>query len=303
MSGVEVIKENPQAETLELVVTEKAVGYLETNIEALETYVKQKLEEYKPENYMGDADLAKKDRAELNKARDKISRARKELIAELMKPYNDFETRCKALEKMIDSASGALDEIVKTKEGEEKEQKRKKIELMWLTKNFDLFPLDKIFNPKWLNKTCKDKEILEEMDSVIERTYHDLKLIDKFADDAETLKAHYLINLDISETLDYGEELQKQREVAKREAEGRAEREHQEKINQQRDEVIEQQKQMDSGVSSLVDEAMVSMGHEIPKPQRKEYVITVKCFDNELQDLKVAMNNLGIEYSVRELTF
>ena len=90
MSGVEVINENPQAQTLELVVTEKAVGYLETNIEALETYVKQKLEEYNPENYMGDADLAKKDRAELNKARDKISRARKELIAELMKPYNDF---------------------------------------------------------------------------------------------------------------------------------------------------------------------------------------------------------------------
>ena len=303
MSGVEVIKENPQTESLELVVTEKAVGYLETNIEALETYVKQKLEEYKPENYMGDADLAKKDRAELNKARDKISRARKELIAELMKPYNDFETRCKALEKMIDSASGALDEIVKTKEGEEKEQKRKKIELMWLTKNFDLFPLDKIFNPKWLNKTCKDKEILEEMDSVIERTYHDLKLIDKFADDAETLKAHYLINLDISETLDYGEELQKQREVAKREAEGRAEREHQEKINQQRDEVIEQQKQMDSGISSLVDEAMASMGYDVPKPQRKEYVITVKCFDNELQGLKVAMNKLSIEYSVQELTF
>lgn len=303
MSGVEVIKENPQSQTLELVVTEKAVGYLETNIEALETYVKQKLEEYKPENYMGDADLAKKDRAELNKARDKISRARKELIAELMKPYNDFETRCKALEKMIDSASGALDEIVKTKEGEEKEQKRKKIELMWLTKNFDLFPLDKIFNPKWLNKTCKDKEILEEMDSVIERTYHDLKLIDKFADDAETLKAHYLINLDISETLDYGEELQKQREVAKREAEGRAEREHQEKINQQKEEVAEQQRQEETDVSSLVDEAMASMGHEIPKPQRKEYVITVKCFDNELQDLKVAMNNLGIEYSVQELTF
>ena len=303
MSDVEVIKENPQTESLELVVTEKAVGYLETNIEALETYVKQKLEEYKPENYMGDADLAKKDRAELNKARDKISRARKELIAELMKPYNDFETRCKALEKMIDSASGALDEIVKTKEGEEKEQKRKKIELMWLTKNFDLFPLDKIFNPKWLNKTCKDKEILEEMDSVIERTYHDLKLIDKFADDSETLKAHYLINLDISETLDYGEELQKQREVAKREAEGRAEREHQEKINQQKEEVEEQQRQEETGVSSLVDEAMASMGYDVPKPQRKEYVITVKCFDGELQGLKVAMNNLGIEYSVQELTF
>ena len=302
MSGVEVITENPQSDTLELVVTEKSVGYLATNIEALEKYVKQKLEDYKPENYLGDADLAKKDRAELNKAKDKIARARKDLIAELMKPYNDFENRCKALEKMIDSASGALDEIVKVKEQEEKDFKRKKIELMWKTKNFDLFPLEKIFNPKWLNKTCKDKEILEEMDSVIERTYHDLKVIDKFSDDAETLKAHYLIDLNIADTLDYGEELQKQREVAKREAEQRAEREHQQKINQQREEVFEKQKQLDESamMSNLVAEAT---GEEPAKPVRKEFVITVSCFDNELQDLKVAMNKIGIEYSVEELDF
>ena len=305
MSGVEVINDVPQATTLELVVTNKSVGYLETNIQALEELVEKRLEDYRPENYQGDADLAKKDRAELNKARDKIARARKDLIAELMKPYENFEERCKALERKIDNASGLLDEIVKVKENEEKEQKRKKIELMWQTKNFTLFPLEKIFNPKWLNKTCKDKEILEEMDAVIERTYKDLKVIEKYADDAETFKAHYLMNLDIAETIQYGDELQRQKEIAQRELEQRDEREHQQKIQKQREEVWKKQEELDKSqaVSSLVDQAMQGMGYAPTKAERKEYVITVNCFDNELQDLKVAMNRLEIEFTVEELKF
>ena len=127
---IKIVDEQTPAESLEMVVTEKSVGFLQTNIRGLELYIEKRLEDYKPENYMGDADLAKKDRTELNKAKDKMGKARRELIAELMKPYSDFEERCKALEKKIDLASRALDEIVKVKENEEKENKRKTIELL-----------------------------------------------------------------------------------------------------------------------------------------------------------------------------
>ena len=68
---ITVIKdEETPAEDFELIVTEKSVGSLETNIRRLELLVEKRLEDYRPENYMGDADLAKKDRAELNKAKD-----------------------------------------------------------------------------------------------------------------------------------------------------------------------------------------------------------------------------------------
>lgn len=298
---VEKVIEEVPAKTLELVVTNKSVGFLETNISALEEYVEEKLKEYEPENYMGDADLAKKDRAELNKAKDKIARARKDLITELMKPYEDFEDRCKALEKKIDNASGLLDEIVKVKENEEKESKRKKIALFWETKNFTLFPVDKIFNPKWLNKTYKESDILDEMDAIIERTYKDLKVIERYSDDAKTLKAHYLMNLDIAETIQYGDELQRQKEIAQKELEGRENREHEQKIRQQEKELYQEEKQQgkDNLVSNLVDEALGI----VSKPQKKEFVVTVKCLDEELLKLKAAMNALGIEFSVQELTF
>lgn len=303
VKNVKVEQEEVPAETLDLVVTEKSVGFLETNIETLEELVEKRLEDYKPENYMGDADLAKKDRAELNKAREKIGRARKDLIAELMKPYNDFEERCKALERKIDLASKALDEIVKIKENEEKQKKEEIIKNFWEGKGCTVVPLEKVFNPKWLNKTFKESDILAEMDARIKKVYDDLKLLEKFTDDAETLKAHYLMTLDIEETFSYGDELQRQREIAQKEAEERAEREHQQKLSEQKDELWreESNKERTQEIKNLADMAL--NGGVAKAPCRKEFVVTVRCFDEDLLKLKAEMNGLGIEYSVEELTF
>ena len=303
----EVVKEidDKPAEALELVVTSKSVGSLETNIRALELFVDKKLEDYKPENYLGDADLAKKDRAELNNAKKTLQQSRIALINELMKPYVDFEDRCKALEKKVDMASKALDEIVKAKESEEKERKKALIEQFWTAKKFDLFPLEKVFNPKWLNKTFKESDIIAEMDARIDKTYKDLKSLERYGAmyemDAETIKAHYLMNLDVEETIQYADELQKQREVAAKEKAERAEREHEQKIAEQKREVfkaaVESARAED--VSSLADLAAGGDG----KPERKEFVVSVKCYDEDLMRLKAAMNALGIEYSVEELEF
>jgi hypothetical protein len=305
MSNVEVIQDEVTTETFDLVVTEKSVGSLETNISALESLVEKRLEDYRPENYNGDADLARKDRAELNKAKEKISRARKDLIAELMKPYTNFEDRCKALEKKIDLASSKLDEIVKVKEQEEKDNKKKKIELIWETKNFDLFPLEKIFNPKWLNKTYKESDIIAEMDQVISKTYKDLKTIESFSDIADVLKAHYLMCLEIGDTLDYGEELKKKNEIAQKEKAEREQREHEQKIRQQEKENYTEQKEIKKAeaVSDLANLALQAAGNEVPEELRKEFVVTIRCYDRELVALKNAMNQIGIEFEVKELTF
>lgn len=301
----EIVNETVPAESLDLVVIEKTVGTLNTNIEELEKFIDERLKDYDPKNFEGDADLAKKKRAELNSAKQKLSRSRIDLVRELMKPYEDFENRCKALEKKVDTASGYLDEIVKMKEQEEKDAKKNTIELLWQTKNFDLFPLEKIFNPKWLNKTFKESDIIAEMDAVIEKTYKDLKTIESFSDIADVLKAHYLICLDIGDTLDYGEELKKQNEIAQKEKAERADREHEEKIRQQKLETYEEQEEAEQNapISDLASLALQSNGHEAPAKIRKEYVFTVKVYDEELMNLKQTLNQLGIEFSVEELTF
>ena len=88
-------KKQTETNALQLVVTKNITGVLETNIAGLELYVDEKLKSYTPETYLGDADAAKKDRAELNNAQKLLSQSRIQLMKELMKPYADFEARSK----------------------------------------------------------------------------------------------------------------------------------------------------------------------------------------------------------------
>lgn len=288
---------------LELKVIKNVVGTLETNIEQLEIYVTNKLEEYKPELYSGDADSARKARAELNNAKKVLTQTRINIMKKVMKPYEDFELRCKALEKNVDSASGLLDAIVKEKEEQEKKLKRMRCEELWLSRDFALFPLEKVFNPKWLNKGTKESDITDEMDAIIDRTYKDLKTIEKFGTDADTLKAHYLISLDIGETLDYGEELAKKKELAEEEARNREQREHDEVIKKQHEELVRESWESVER-QPMEDLAAQALGmKEPPKPVTKEFVISIKATDDQLYKLKMACNALGIAYSVEELTF
>lgn len=306
---LKVVEEETPADSLELVIVEKSVGYLQTNIRGLELYVENQLKEYDPEKFKGDADLAKKKRAELNNAAEKIKRARINLINELMKPYQDFETRCMALEKSIAKASGLLDEIVKLRDREEDDKKRNVIEQFWKAKNFDLFPLEKIWNPRWLNKTFKESDILKEMDAKIEKTYKDLKTLEKYSVmyelDAETIKSHYLINLNVEDTISYCDELQRQKEIVAKEKAEREEREHTQAVRTQQKELMREalEYEQNKETADLASQALASVHGEAPKPMRKEFVITVRCFDDEVMKLKAAMNALQIEYSVKELSF
>lgn len=307
MTDVKVLEDIPETTELELVVINKTVGSLNTNISRLEELVNIRLEDYSPDKYTGDADSAKKDRAELNKAKEAIAVSRRKIIDEYMKPCSDFEERCKALEKKIDTASRALDEIVKQKENEEKEAKRKRIQLYWNSKNFELFPIDRIFNAKWLNKTFKEADITREIDSVIERTYKELKAVETYCElngiteSADILKANYLVSLDMTSTLEYAEQLQKKKELAEKEAVERDGREHKEKLEKQFAETAKEAKKVES--SKYVDEIVAMSNGEPVEEIRKEYVISVKCTSEELVQLRSSMNAFGIEYSVQELDF
>lgn len=304
-TATEIVPLNP----LELRVTKNVVGVLETNIEQLEAYVTAKLEEYKPETYFGDADMARKDRAELNNSKKVLSQARIQLMRELMKPYSDFETRCKNLEKMIDTASGKLDDIVKTKEEEEKTAKKIRITEIWNSRNFTIVSLEKIFNPRWLNKTCKEKEIVTEIDAVIAHIYDDLKKIEKYAEpcDVDTVKAYYIDCLDIGDALDYGEQLSKNRKIVQQEAEQREEREHSAVVEQQRKveyaETIE--KAHNEGLESMASVALgIEPETQPKKPIFKEYTVTISATEEQVAMLKTEMTRLGIVYKgVIELSF
>lgn len=246
-----------EAGELSLVVVEKKAGFLTTNIEALENFVLERLEEYKPENYQGDADAAKKDRAELNTAKKQIADERIRIMKELMKPFDEFVERCKGLEKNIDGASKALDEIVKLREQAEKEAKRAIIEEYWRIKEFELVHLDRVFDQKWLNKTAKIADVKKEIDSIIEKIITDLKTIEAFGVDVDTLKPLYLETLDLGVTIARGNAMKANRERLEKEKAERAEREKKEALQEAQKELIQEEEkaQHESLAETLASQA------------------------------------------------
>lgn len=293
------------ADKLELIVVKEQNGILETNIEQLENFVSEKLKEYSPESYLGDADAAEKDRAELNNSKKVLTSARIDLMKRLMKPYEDFETRCKKLEKDIDYASSKLDEIVKAKEKIEKELKRNQIEKIWEEQNFTLFSLDKVFNKKWLNKTVKLCEVENEINEIIKQTYANLKIIENFGEDAETLKALYLETLDISQALARGEELKVNREKIAKEKETRFEREKTDKLLDLQQELNQEkwEQHKEETINDLVHEVLT--GQPKPKNETKvsEYVVSIKATSSQLLSLKQWMIDNSIIFTVEEIEF
>lgn len=288
-------KANVQGFSLTVVTPEVEVA---NNVDQLVGFITERVKDYSPEKYDGDAAKAKKDRTELNKGADQVKAVR-QAIQEL-NPYKDIIEKLANAEKLIKSGSSALGNIVHAKEAEEQDAKRKLIQSEWDLKKFTLFPLEKIFNEKWLNKSYKMTDISNEMWVIIERTYRDLKVLEKM-DNPMALKSRYLTDLDLSATMKYAEELKTNEKAAEKELEHREEREHEEKIEAQKKETLAEIDRYANRAkpSSFAAEAL---GEEYKVPL-KEYTLTVKVTEAQLLGIKNFLNGQGVEFECNLLEF
>lgn len=290
------------SETKEIMLVEReAKTALETNIDELEKFVAEKLTEYTPENYTGDADAAKKDRAVLNTSKKTISSRRIEIIKRAMERFkiDVFESRCKAVEKDIDKAASALDEIVKLKEAEEKRVKKEQIKQFWECQNFDLVPFDRVFNEKWLNKTAKNKDIFAEIEKIVADIYAGLKTIEQFGVDVETLKPIFLETLDLSATIERGNRIRENRERLEKEAAERAEREQTAQLRKQQEELAKEEvkNQQQSPAATLAQQAA---GEPVDDDPEMTYTLRFKAKKSVLFALRQYMIDNKIEYEKLE---
>jgi hypothetical protein len=201
----------PEAESLELVIYDKTIGALTTNARAILATVKKQLEGYSVEKYSGERiQEAKRDKAELNAAAKKLNDKRLELEREFNKPFAEFkDTIAEACEE-IKKASIRIDLVVKEVEEKEKAEKRKQLEEAWTALKCDLFDLQKIWKPEWLNKGSKNKETIAEMSARIDKAKADLVVLDRIGE--PEAQAHYLDTLDLEKALEYADRLKANRE-------------------------------------------------------------------------------------------
>lgn len=289
----------------ELLVTTPKID-IENNIDALCEFINAKSAMYLPGVYTGDADEAKKDRTEVNKGIDQVYSLRKSI--ENLNPYAPIEEKLIAAEKLMKKSAVALGDIVHAKEDEEKKAKLEKVQMFWETKDFEIVPLEKvmnIFKVKWLNKSCQKAVILDEMDSIIEKIRTSLVTCEKYAEtkqDADLIKACYLEHLDLEEAFSLAEQLKKNRELAKKEAEERETFEHNKVIAEQSRELYREKKQFESRESAenLANEALGIVTETKPKEETKEFTCAFIATEKQAMAVKQYFINAGIVYNTFE---
>lgn len=117
----------------------------------------------------------KKEMAEINVAKLRLDKARKEAVRKVSEPIKAFEGKIREVCAIFDHAYDALGAQVKEFERKEREEKRKAVQAMIdesirLAKGANPAMADKftlIVQEKWLNKTASFKAIQAEIDAAI----------------------------------------------------------------------------------------------------------------------------------------
>lgn len=178
---------------MELQVEEiKALAPIKFNYEDIKNWVTEKSKEYKSIVYTEDTiTAAKTDRATLNKVAKAINNEKIRIKKEVLKPFEDFENKCKELQSIITDASDSIDMQIKTFEEKEQNEKKEQIKAVfneYIGDYKDLILFDSIFNPSWLNKTYTMKKIKEEINHLIVKTTDDMKVLEGQIKDEIILK-------------------------------------------------------------------------------------------------------------------
>ena len=193
------------------------------NYEELHTALEMKLADYKDRIY--DETMiaeAKADRANLNKLGNALNDERIAREKEYMKPFSEFKEQVAELIGMIKEAKTSIDNQLDEYEQKRVEEKRIAIRELFseIASNYDaldFITLEKIYNPKWENKTATDKTIATEIDAVFEKAVKDLEIISKMPYYFEA-KETYKLSLDLNKALAEGERMAQVQETKRQEA-------------------------------------------------------------------------------------
>lgn len=191
------------------------------NYEELKSELSEKLEKYNRMVVTEDGlAAAKKDRAALNKLLKALDDKRIEVKRELLKPFSDFEAQVKEIQAMIAKPVGVIDAQIKAFDDAKKQEKESAIKEFYAANIGNLgglLPIEKLWNPRWLNVTYRMEDIEKEIADAVFKVGNDLKIIRVTCGDyAEQVTDKYLQTLDMSAALAEKARLEEQAESLKK---------------------------------------------------------------------------------------
>ena len=155
---------------------------LSFNFDELKTELTAQLERYQGLIITEDGiKEGKEDRAKLNKLKQTIDTCRKEIKKRWNEPYAAFEAKIKEVIALIDAPIAAIDSQLTVYEEARKAEKQAEIEELYhriAPEDIqELIPLDRIVDPRWVNKSTSLAAIEEAITITVNRTQSDLEAL------------------------------------------------------------------------------------------------------------------------------
>lgn len=122
----------------------------------------------------------KKDVATLRKIRKAVDDKRKEVKRAYEKPLKEFEGKCKTLTGLIDAEIDHINTGLEAFEAARVAEKRVKISKLYeehIEGYAEFLPMEKIYDSKWENKSCSDKEIIADLQQYRLNVSNDLQAL------------------------------------------------------------------------------------------------------------------------------
>ena len=217
--NLETIEQPQVVNSLRLVISPlQKMEAIKFNYEELKGGLTASLQKYKNLVYTDDnIKEAKDDRATLNALKKSLNDEKIKIKKEFMVPYEDFESKIKELIELVDQPASEIDKQVKAYEEKEKAKKRETINTIYsenIGSYAELIPLEKLYDPRWENKTYKETDITKEIQDVVKKADNEIKVIEDLKSEFEfQIKDTYFKTLDLGQALIENQRLKKQKEL------------------------------------------------------------------------------------------
>ena len=241
---------------------------------------------------------AKKDRADLNKFKQALDKKRKEVKAQVMDPYKEFESQIKEVVAIVDKAVNNIDSQIKGYEEGLRQEKEKRCKEIYAECIGDLDRIvswETVFNPKWLNRTTTEKAIREEIQAFVDKVDTELKTIG--ADTSEfvfEMKEEYLRTFDLARAMAVKQELEeaKAKKAVFEAEQKRIEAERQEALKREAEAVVNAGSELVMAIELDEDGNPVIVEKESRNLKRVMVTLRVTANENQYPALNTAIKTL-----------
>lgn len=312
-----------------MIHVEPISGEIRTNFDQIEIQLSEKMRQYEGVVFTEDTKTAaKKTVADLRKLKKSIDDRRKEVKAQWMEPYNQFEARVKQMTAIVETPINYINGQVESFEAERLKARRTEIQQIYDNEIGDLakfLPLCRLQAEKWLNSGTSVKTIRKEMAEAISSVRAGKMSIEAMRSDAVSdALCKFQATLNLPDALSYINQYEVQKaEMLQRESERRKqeeERQHQAEIDRIRAEERQRiaaeerirreavevegeriRKEAEEAVKSEIKSVDEANAAPLMAPNSHKAVYTVVGTDDELRELEMAMISLGLYYERKEI--